>query len=80
MLINALRRHGCTVGRVDAITLADAVALAPTKRIELIKMDIEGEEVAALREAPPKILQRIAQLTVESTISLIRPASRQSLQ
>ena len=50
---------------VDAITLADAVALAPTKRIELIKMDIEGEEVAVLREAPPELLQRIAQLTVE---------------
>jgi FkbM family methyltransferase len=50
---------------VDAITLADAVALAPTERIELIKMDIEGEEVAVLRDAPPELLQRVVQLTVE---------------
>jgi FkbM family methyltransferase len=50
---------------VDAITLADAVALAPAERIELIKMDIEGEEIAVLRDAPPEILQRVAQMTVE---------------
>ena len=50
---------------VDAITLAEIVALAPAERIELIKMDIEGEEVAVLRDAPPEILQRVAQLTVE---------------
>jgi hypothetical protein len=50
---------------VDAITLTDAVALAPAERIELIKMDIEGEEVAVLYDAPPEILQRVAQLTVE---------------
>jgi FkbM family methyltransferase len=50
---------------VDAITLADALALAPAARIELVKMDIEGEEVAVLREASPESLQRIAQLTVE---------------
>jgi hypothetical protein len=27
---------------VEAMTLADAIALAPSERIELIKMDIEG--------------------------------------
>ena len=50
---------------VEAITLADTVALMPAERIELIKMDIEGEEVAVLRDAPPEILQKVAQLTVE---------------
>ena len=50
---------------VEAITLADAVALAPTERIELIKMDIEGEEVAVLHDSSPEILQRVVQLTVE---------------
>jgi FkbM family methyltransferase len=52
---------------VDAITLADALALVltPAERIELIKMDIEGEELAVLRDASPESLQRIAQLTVE---------------
>jgi FkbM family methyltransferase len=50
---------------VDAITLADAVALAPAERIELVKMDIEGEEVPVLWDASPEILERIAQLTVE---------------
>src|SRR5437870_4984265 len=50
---------------VDAITLADAVALAPAERIELVKMDIEGAEVDVLRDASPEILQKVAQLTVE---------------
>jgi FkbM family methyltransferase len=50
---------------VDAITLADALTLAPEGRIELVKMDIEGEEVAVLRDAPPEILQRVVQLSVE---------------
>jgi FkbM family methyltransferase len=49
----------------DAITLADAVALAQEERVELIKMDIEGEEVAVLHDASPEILQRVAQMTVE---------------
>jgi FkbM family methyltransferase len=50
---------------VDAITLSDAASLAPTERIELIKMDIEGEEVPVLRDASPELLQRVVQLTVE---------------
>jgi len=50
---------------VQAITLADATALMPSERIELIKMDIEGEEVAVLRDAPNEILLKVAQLTVE---------------
>jgi FkbM family methyltransferase len=50
---------------VEAITLADALALEPAARIELIKMDIEGEEVPVLRDAAPGLFERVAQLTVE---------------
>ena len=50
---------------VEAITLADALALEPTARIDLIKMDIEGEEVPVLRDAAPALFERIAQMTVE---------------
>jgi len=51
---------------VDAITLADAVALAPAERIELVKMDIEGEEVPVLWDASPEIpCEDRSQLTVE---------------
>jgi FkbM family methyltransferase len=56
---------GARMVDVEAITLADAIALSPTERIELIKMDIEGEEVAVLQEASPELLQRVSQLTVE---------------
>lgn len=50
---------------VSSMTLEDALALAPAGRIELVKIDIEGEEVAVLNEAPQAALHRIAQLTVE---------------
>jgi len=50
---------------VEAVTLADALALEPGGRIELIKMDIEGEEVPVLREAPAELFDRVAQMTVE---------------
>src|SRR5262249_11790373 len=56
---------GARSREVDSITLADALALAAGSRIELIKMDIEGEELSVLRDASPESLQRIAQLTVE---------------
>jgi FkbM family methyltransferase len=50
---------------VDAITLQEALRAIPDGRIELIKMDIEGEEVAVLRTAPAEIFARVAQMTVE---------------
>ena len=50
---------------VQTITLADALALEPKARIELIKMDIEGEEVPVLRDAAPALFERVAQMTVE---------------
>jgi FkbM family methyltransferase len=59
---------------VEAITLAEALALEPAGRIELIKMDIEGEEIAVLRDAPEELFDRVAQMTVEFH-DFIDPAS-----
>ncbi len=50
---------------VEAVTLAQALSLAPEGRIELIKMDIEGEEVPVLLEADAALFERVAQMTVE---------------
>jgi FkbM family methyltransferase len=51
--------------QVATVTLADALALEPVARIDLVKMDIEGEEVPVLQTAPAEVLQRIGQMTVE---------------
>ena len=51
--------------QAEAVTLEDAIATARSERIEMVKMDIEGEETAVLREAPALVLQRIVQITVE---------------
>lgn len=59
---------------VEAVTLSQALALAPEGRIELIKMDIEGEEVPVLLEADAALLKRVAQMTVEFH-DFIDPAS-----
>jgi FkbM family methyltransferase len=56
---------GARVVEVEAVTLEDALALDPNARIEVLKMDIEGEEVAVLQEAPAKLFKRVAQITVE---------------
>ena len=50
---------------VDAITLGDALALQTMTRIELIKVNIEGEKVPVLQTAPAEALRRAAQLSVE---------------
>jgi hypothetical protein len=50
---------------VEAITLEQALALDPEGRIELIKMDIEGEEVPVLLEAEAALFDRVAQMTIE---------------
>ena len=50
---------------VEAVTLEEALGLEPEGRIELIKMDIEGEEVAVLMGAPKELFSRVAQMTVE---------------
>ena len=51
--------------QVEAVTLAEAFALEPDGRIDLLKMDIEGEEVDVLLGAPAAALARVAQMTVE---------------
>ncbi|MDZ4401086.1 FkbM family methyltransferase [Prosthecobacter sp.] len=56
---------GAETVEVPAVTLADALALEPAARIDLIKMDIEGEEVAVLRDAPSELFARVGQMTVE---------------
>lgn len=50
---------------VDAVTLEDALNLEPNGTIDLVKMDIEGEEVPILLAAPAVLFDRIAQMTVE---------------
>src|SRR5262249_583719 len=50
---------------VEAVTLAQALEFETDRRIELIKLDIEGEEVAVLRETPREVFERVAQMTVE---------------
>lgn len=56
---------GHALAHVEAITLADALSLHPAGVIDLVKIDIEGEEASALEGAPDELLRRIAQLTVE---------------
>jgi len=51
--------------QVDAVTLESALAIEPEGRIDLLKMDIEGEEVDVLLQAPPQLFSRIVQMTVE---------------
>jgi len=50
---------------VEAMTLKQALALGPDRRIDLIKMDIEGAELAILRNADCELLARVAQMSVE---------------
>jgi FkbM family methyltransferase len=65
--------------QVSTLTFAEAMGLEPTARIDLVKMDIEGEEVPVLQTAPVEALQRVGQMSVEfhdfldaSTIPTIR--------
>jgi FkbM family methyltransferase len=58
-------KEGMQTVDVEAITLEDALALQPSGRIELIKIDIEGEELAILQNASEETLRRIVQITVE---------------
>lgn len=70
-------RH--TLADVDAITLADALSLHPAGVIDLVKLDIEGEEVPVLEGAADELLQRIAQLTVEFH-DFLDPASQPAIR
>jgi FkbM family methyltransferase len=50
---------------VAAISLEQALALEPSERVELVKMDIEGEEVEVLNGASQRLFDRIVQMSVE---------------
>lgn len=50
---------------VQAMTLAEALALEPDARIDMVKIDIEGEEVSVLALAPEALFQRVVQISVE---------------
>lgn len=50
---------------VEAVTLEQALTAAPAARIDLLKMDIEGEEVDVLLHAPAHVFDRVVQMTVE---------------
>lgn len=59
---------GCTHARtvtVEALPLAAIMARHGISRIDLLKIDIEGAEVALLETCPDEILQHIDQITVE---------------
>ena len=51
--------------QVEAMTLDAALALEPEGRIDLVKIDIEGEEVDVLLRAPAAVFARMVQVTVE---------------
>lgn len=50
---------------VETITLKDIFSLLNTVNIDLIKLDIEGEEYAVLGSAGKEVFERISQLVVE---------------
>jgi FkbM family methyltransferase len=64
----ATSRYDCVLSETVDIagrTLESLVAEIGAERIDLVKMDIEGAEVAVLRTLPSAVLRRIGQLTVE---------------
>lgn len=50
---------------VNVITLADAIAIAPGGRVDLVKMDIEGSECAALDGTTDELLRSVPQWIIE---------------
>jgi FkbM family methyltransferase len=56
--------HRQTV-QVPAATLDSLIAESGRRRIDLIKMDIEGAEVEVLEQIPDALLRRVGQITVE---------------
>jgi FkbM family methyltransferase len=57
--------EGSQIVEVKAITLEAALAMEPEGMVDLVKMDIEGEELDVLEHAPAPLFDRIAQMTVE---------------
>ena len=60
---------------VETVTLADALALESEGPVDLIKIDIEGEELAVLDQSPAELFSRVVQMTVEFH-DFLDPASR----
>lgn len=59
---------GCTLDRsvdVEALTLETILDRHGLSHVDLLKMDIEGAEVALLETCPPEVLRRIDQIAVE---------------
>jgi FkbM family methyltransferase len=54
-----------TTMNVQVVTLADALQEVKTRTIAVLKVDIEGAELAMFDAAPDELLQRIEQITVE---------------
>lgn len=55
---------------IEVIDLEQAFAQLGVERIDLLKLDIEGEEIPVLLEAREQTLARIAQITVEFHVFL----------
>lgn len=50
---------------VDLMTLEDVIKHAGLTKVDLLKVDIEGEEIAMIDATDDETLQRIAQITIE---------------
>ena len=50
---------------VRALSLPDLFDLVKVESLDLLKMDIEGAEIALINTCPPSILQQIKQLSIE---------------
>ena len=64
------QRSGVQSVKIPAITLADLLAKYDIQEIDLLKIDIEGEEVSLLTQVDTQVLQRIKQICVEFHIFL----------
>ena len=62
-----VRRSGAHVETIDVptLSLADLMARLGNPRVDLLKVDTEGAEIAMLAAAPDDLLQRIMQITIE---------------
>ena len=60
-----IRRDTVTSYDVRTVTLGQVFDLLRLDHVDLLKMDIEGEEYDALSTTPPDVLRRIGQLVVE---------------
>lgn len=50
---------------VEVVTVADAIAMTPGKRVDLIKMDIEGPEYDVLKSLPDEVVRAVPQWLID---------------